>query len=179
MAAESSGTEGGRVYAQCHGEVCARGLISEHVLSIPQPDASRNNEVAISNAFRGEAVPKIGPFRVYSHYAHKLTVVIAVGNDIGFSHKYVHAQSDDGHEYFVCMPISWTPGHKDIVEKVSKAVGKKLCCHGGGFVMLISGMLMVNGLSCDFGQADHEIARTAFEKAMNTTQASPVRDIRA
>jgi hypothetical protein len=126
---------------------------------------------------RGNGVSKIGNYSIFADFSDNTESVVFVRNQTGGAvHKYIIANAvtaNGGQQSFVvCMPIEWTPMHRDILVRIKAATGVPYHCPGGGFVEVQSdGQLVVGGQSGDFGTGDHERAREALQRAVLNSAA--------
>ena len=124
-------------------------------------------ERAFLDALQGEPIKIAGRFQVYTSFGRDETVVF-IHDPSGFNkHKYIIADVPD-HAFIVAAPVSWTPFHARLLDRVIAVTGLRAECAGGGFVEVAAdGVLEVNGESGDFGPGDHPRAKAAFERAVS------------
>lgn len=129
--------------------------------------ASPVMERAFLDALQGRRVEIAGRFQVYTHAEGDESVVL-IHDPSGLNkHKYVIADIA-GLAFIVAAPITWTPFHARIVDRIAAATGIAPICTGGGFVDVdAAGKLWVGGESGDFGAGDHARALAAFQRAVS------------
>jgi hypothetical protein len=132
-------------------------------------DAAKDEQFI--KVLQGTHIPTIGRFQVYSAYEENRTVVL-IHDPTGFNqHKYIFGHVGD-HTFIVGAPTSWTAYHKEILARISAAVGSEASCPGGGYVTVVAdGRLRASGQSMDFGPGDHETATEAFKAAIRSSAA--------
>jgi hypothetical protein len=137
-------------------------LLSRYTLA--QDD---RREAEFIRALRGESVAEIDRFQVYSHYSPDETVVFIHDATGSAKHKYIFAETGEGHSYIVAAPTSWTGYHREILARVTAAHGARATCPGGGYVSVNQeGEIEVYSDSVDFGRGDHPRAKEALERAV-------------
>lgn len=130
----------------------------------------RDDEALFIAALQGEeAVTEIGPYQVYSDYSARKTVVFIHDPTGQQEHKYIFANTGQ-HTYIVAAPIDWTPYHREILARVSRAAGEEASCPGGGYIDIPrDGSVHVYGRSVDFGRGNHDLARESLSEAVRRT----------
>ena len=139
-----------------------------------QPELSlhgANIEEQFKRAVLGSPETMVGKYQCYTDFSVANEVVVFLHDSSGQSeHKYIIAEGA-GKTFIVAAPIVWTPLHREILKRISAAIGTSAHCPGGGWVSIaIDGRLVVDRRSMDFGEGDHDRARLAFERAISNSK---------
>jgi hypothetical protein len=126
-------------------------------------------EQAFIEALQGKEVREIDRYQVYTDYSETETVVFIHEPTGRSEHKYIFAVTN-GHTYMVAAPTEWTGFHWEILARVSATSEVEATCPGAGYIHVSSeGSLVVDRCSDQFGEGDHERAKSAFEAAVRRT----------
>ena len=125
-----------------------------------------SSEREFLQAILGKDIRSIGRYQVFTDTTDNERVVFIHDPTGRCDHKYIFAETGDK-TFIIAAPVEWTEYHREILARVSAAMGKRAYCPGGGYISVSEqGALWVGRESGDFGRGDHARAEKAFKAAV-------------